>query len=93
MSPNKKEEMSIKERVARAICQACQENPDHAGDARGNKKRWQDYVPVAEAAIEAIQEEGVLVRLGRPEGYEDVHPVLVAEDALGGRWVYEVMNI
>jgi len=42
------------EQVARAICMACEENPDHIGDARGNEKRWQDYIPVAEAAIEAL---------------------------------------
>ena len=42
------------EPVARAICSACEENPDHCGDARGNDKRWQDYLPVARAAIAAM---------------------------------------
>ena len=42
------------ERVARAICVACEEYPDHRGDARGNKYRWQDYKEVAEAAIRAV---------------------------------------
>ena len=65
---------------------ACDENPEHPGDARGNQKRWQDYLPVADAAILATANEGVLVRLDRHEGYEDVIPQLVAEDALGGRW-------
>lgn len=41
------------EQVARAICQACKENPDHQGDARGNAYRWQDYIPVAKAAMKA----------------------------------------
>lgn len=41
--------------VARAICEACEENPDHKGDARGNPFRWQDYLPIADAAIEAMQ--------------------------------------
>ena len=43
------------ERVARAICKACEENPDHPGDARGNQYRWQDYVEVAKAAINAME--------------------------------------
>lgn len=42
------------EAVARAICAACDENPDHQGDARGNEKRWMDYIKPAEAAIEAL---------------------------------------
>ena len=42
------------ERVARAICVACEEEPDHRGDARGNEYRWQDYKEVAEAAIRAV---------------------------------------
>lgn len=41
------------EAVARAICIAVEENPDHQGDARGNEYRWQDYLPVAEKALEA----------------------------------------
>jgi len=39
------------ERVARAVCAACGENPDHPGDARGHTLRWQDYIEAAEAAI------------------------------------------
>ena len=31
-----------------------------------------------------IADDEVLVALKRPEGYEDVHPELVAEDALPG---------
>jgi len=45
----------IDENVARAICRACEENPDSVGDARGNDWRWQDYVPVAQAAIKAMR--------------------------------------
>lgn len=74
------------EKVARAICVACDENPDHKGDAQGNDWRWQDYLPIANAAIESIAAGGVLVRLDRPEGYEDVHPDLLVEDAIGDRW-------
>jgi len=40
--------------VARAICTACHENPDHIGDAGGNQYRWQDYLVAADAAIAAI---------------------------------------
>jgi len=69
--------MDNRERVARAICLACDENPEHVGDASGNDKRWQDYLHVADAAIEALAGDGMLVRLDRPEGYEDVHPQLV----------------
>lgn len=75
-----------REAIARAICTACNERPDHSGDAQGNKYRWQDYLAVADAAIAAMAADGVLVRLERPEGYEDVHPELVAEDAIGKRW-------
>ena len=43
--------------------------------------KWAD----ARAAIAALQAEptdtSILVRLHRPEGYEDVHPELVLEDA------------
>lgn len=45
-----------KEAVARAICKACDENPDHVGDASGRDYRWQDYLSVAEAAIAAMAE-------------------------------------
>ena len=45
-----------REWVARAICVACGENPEHTGDAQGNEKRWQDYLDVADAAINAMGE-------------------------------------
>lgn len=40
--------------VARAICTACHENPDHIGDAGGHQYRWQDYLDAADAAIAAM---------------------------------------
>ena len=43
-----------REAVARAICSACNENPDHAGDAAGNAFRWQDYLKAADAALDVI---------------------------------------
>lgn len=47
----------VVEAVARAICVACEENPDHKGDARGNEFRWQDYRDAALAAISALTAE------------------------------------
>ena len=45
-----------RERIARAICTSCEENPDHRGDAQGNQYRWQDYLPCADAVISAVSE-------------------------------------
>lgn len=45
---------TVVEAVARAICVACEEDPDHKGDARGNDFRWQDYRGAALAAISAL---------------------------------------
>lgn len=84
--------MDTREAVARAICVACEESPESQGDARGNNFRWQDYLDIADAALAALAGSGVLVRLDRHEGYEDVHPQLLAEDAIGNRWPsYEVV--
>lgn len=33
-----------------------------------------------------IEDDEVLIALKRPEGYEDVHPELVAEDAINEDW-------
>lgn len=43
-----------REAVARAVCLACEEVPDHIGDAQGNAHRWQDYLHCADAAIAAF---------------------------------------
>jgi hypothetical protein len=44
-------------------------------------------------AIARLSGNGVLVRLDRQEGYEDVHPQLVAEDAIGDNWPsYETLT-
>lgn len=45
------------ESVARAICAACEENPDHSGDCRGNEFRWQDYREPSIAAIRAMSQD------------------------------------
>ncbi|RCW65153.1 hypothetical protein [Pseudorhodoferax soli] len=34
----------------------------------------------------AVADDEVLVALKRPEGYEDTHPELVAEDAIKDTW-------
>jgi hypothetical protein len=41
-------------RVARAICESCNEDPDHNGDARGNTYRWMDYAECADVAIREV---------------------------------------
>jgi hypothetical protein len=42
--------------------------------------------------LEALQAKGVLIVLRRIEDYEDTHPALLAEDAIGSRWPYEVIG-
>jgi hypothetical protein len=54
--------------VAKAICRACDENPAHRGDARGNEFRWQDYLPAAEAALAAAADGGSLTRMTQSDG-------------------------
>ncbi|MBG6083164.1 hypothetical protein IWX58_004914 [Rubrivivax gelatinosus] len=40
-----------------------------------------------------LDDDEVLVALKRGEGYEDVHPQLVSEDAIGDRWPeYRTLN-
>lgn len=55
---NTSDQTSTVERVAIAICKACEENPYHTGDCRGNQWRWQDYIDVARAAIQAMDQKG-----------------------------------
>ena len=43
------------ELMAKAICKACDEDPGHAGDCRGNQFRWQDYLGAAKAAMKAFK--------------------------------------
>ncbi|AWV05708.1 hypothetical protein DM992_40625 (plasmid) [Burkholderia sp. JP2-270] len=45
----------VRAAVARAICAACGEEPEHPGDARGNGFRWQDYEHSAEAVLVELQ--------------------------------------
>lgn len=62
------------EAIARACCIACEENPYDNGDARGNAHRWQDYLPVAEAAVAALRAQAKA---------EPVYQLCVDEDAGG----------
>lgn len=48
-------EDKTREAVARAICTACEDNPDVTGDARGNEFRWHDYLDAADAALSASE--------------------------------------
>jgi len=47
---------NVKEAVARAICKACDDEPDWDGEFSDNQYRWQDYLEAAEAAIYAHDE-------------------------------------
>lgn len=49
---------SIKDQIAIAVCESCEENPYHNGDTRGNNYRWQDYLVCAEAVIKVIESNG-----------------------------------
>jgi hypothetical protein len=43
--------------------------------------------------IAELSQGGVLIRIGRPDGYEDTHPQLIAEDAINPRWPwYEILT-
>lgn len=66
--------MDVREAVARAICTACEENPDHMGDACGNDKRWEDYLPIADAAIAAIASTGAALEDATVQQAEPSHP-------------------
>lgn len=74
------------EPVARAICIAAEENPDHVGDASGNEFRWQDYLHVAEKALEACDKcEKEAKDFFAPNSYEQVaEGIEVGYDLLGG---------
>lgn len=48
--------MTMIERVARAICQANQMDPDSKSHINGNAWHWEDYAKDARAAIEAMRD-------------------------------------
>lgn len=75
-----------REAAARAMCVACGENPDHSGDAQGNPFRWQDYLLVADAVINAMAGGGALVRLATPLDGHDLKPENLARMAIVSDW-------
>jgi hypothetical protein len=68
-------ELALAEAVARRIAAWMQTGAQHAR----NEEYWRDRALKAEAAP-IVQGEHILIRLKRPEGYENVHPELVMED-------------
>lgn len=84
---------SIREGLARVLAASFGDNPDGQADVQGNDHRWEDYLTVVDKVIAVLEDDGVLVRIGRPDGYEDVHPHLVVEDAIREVWTdYEVLS-
>lgn len=83
----------IREGLARVLASSFGDNPDGQADVQGNDHRWEDYLSVVDGALAVLEGDGVLVRIGRPEGYEGVHPRLVVEDAIREVWTdYEVLS-
>jgi len=46
--------MMLSEKVARIICEGCEENPDSVAGELGHTFRWEDYEPMAERVIDSI---------------------------------------
>jgi hypothetical protein len=78
------------EQLAKAICAACEERPESPGDTRGNQYRWQDYLPVAEAAKRALSSPAVQASAAQvmPEGWSikrsDKEGIVVQKPGVGG---------
>ena len=55
--------MEFREKLARAICLSCDDDPDGVIVVHGNDFRWQDYTDSADAAIREFNNEypGVIV--------------------------------
>lgn len=84
---------SIREDLARVLAASFGDNPDSRAHEPGNDRRWEDYLVVVDEVIAALEGDGVLARIGRPEGYEEVHPSLVVFDALRATWTdFEVLS-
>ncbi|MDN7805695.1 hypothetical protein [Burkholderia gladioli] len=86
---NNYHETRVREAVARAVCSACGEKPDHLGDARGNALRWQDYECVAQAVLAELQ----AAETGEPGRSAISHLANViarsCEDRPDQAWMYE----
>ncbi|MDR8093297.1 hypothetical protein KPB05_38220 [Burkholderia gladioli] len=86
---NNHHEHQMRAAVARAICSACGEKPEHPGDARGNALRWQDYECIAQAVLAELQ----TAETGEPGRSAISHPANViarsCEDRPDQAWMYE----
>ena len=58
---------TMRDAVAIAICAACNEQPYHVGDARGNAFRWQDYWAVADKVIAIMPDMALHEPVTQPE--------------------------
>lgn len=77
------------------------ENPAPGSNEEAELKQLADAIEsyerlrlnVRRELIAELSGDGVLIRLERPEGYEDTNPQIVAEDALrDSNWPYEVLT-
>jgi len=46
--------MQLSEKIARVICQGCEENPDEISEELGHIYRWEDYEQIAIRVIEVF---------------------------------------
>lgn len=89
---------AVVEAVARAICVACEENPDHEGDARGNDFRWQDYRDAALAAISAIDAQPAAVDEAMVKRFLEAFQNTPGDEAIGAdekvarRWLTAALS-
>ncbi|MBN2865608.1 MAG: hypothetical protein JXK16_06330, partial [Thiotrichales bacterium] len=74
------------EEMARAICIGAGKDPEHAGEATGNEFLWQDYLLVAEKALEAADKcDDDVKKLFAPVSFDQVaEGIEIGYDLLGG---------
>jgi hypothetical protein len=48
--------MNMREKIARAMCWKNQMDPDAKSHINGNAWHWEDYLPDADAALDALME-------------------------------------
>lgn len=46
--------MKLSEKIARIICQGCDDDPDGSAGEFGHTYRWEDYEPIAVEVITAL---------------------------------------
>lgn len=83
------QDKQVREAVARAICSAYGEKPEHLGDARGNALRWQDYECLAQAVLAELR----AAEAGEPGRSAISHLANViarsCEDGADQAWMYK----